>query len=117
MGRAAGIHLVISTQRPSVDVITGIIKANLPSRIAFNVFSAIDSRTILDTKGAEDLLLDGDMLFYPQGARAPLRVQGTYVSDREMEKVIELKTRWWDIMMWSMKQNLNKQRKLFLVSS
>ena len=89
MGRAAGIHLVISTQRPSVDVITGIIKANLPSRIAFNVFSAIDSRTILDTKGAEDLLLDGDMLFYPQGARAPLRVQGTYVSDREMEKVIE----------------------------
>lgn len=89
MGRAAGIHLVISTQRPSVDVITGIIKANIPSRIAFNVFSAIDSRTILDTKGAEDLLLDGDMLFYPQGIRTPLRVQGTYVSDREIDNVID----------------------------
>ncbi len=88
MGRNAGIHLVISTQRPSVDVITGMIKANISSRIAFNVFSAIDSRTILDAKGAEDLLSDGDMLFYPQGARTPLRVQGTYVSDREMESVI-----------------------------
>ncbi|MCI8317650.1 MAG: hypothetical protein HFG96_03870 [Lachnospiraceae bacterium] len=88
MGRTAGIHLVISTQRPSVEVITGIIKANISSRIAFNVFSAIDSRTILDAKGAEDLLSDGDMLFYPQGARTPLRVQGTYVSDREMESVI-----------------------------
>lgn len=89
MGRAAGIHLVISTQRPSVDVITGIIKANIPSRIAFNVFSAIDSRTILDVKGAEDLLSNGDLLFYPQSARTPLRVQGTYVSDREMESVID----------------------------
>lgn len=89
MGRAAGIHLVISTQRPSVDVITGIIKANIPSRIAFNVFSAIDSRTILDTKGAEDLLLDGDMLFYSFGSRKPIRVQGTFVSDEEIENVVE----------------------------
>lgn len=88
MGRAAGIHLVISTQRPSVDVITGTIKANIPSRIAFNVFSAIDSRTILDTKGAEDLLFDGDMLFYLQGIRAPLRVQGAYVSDTEIINVV-----------------------------
>lgn len=88
MGRAAGIHLVISTQRPSVDVITGIIKANIPSRIAFKVFSAIDSRTILDTKGAEDLLLDGDMLFYSFGSRKPIRVQGTFVSDEEIENVI-----------------------------
>lgn len=88
MGRAAGIHLVISTQRPSVDVITGTIKANIPSRIAFNVFSAIDSRTILDAKGAEDLLSDGDMLFYPRGTRAPLRVQGTYVSDTEIINVV-----------------------------
>lgn len=88
MGRAAGMHLVISTQRPSVDVITGTIKANIPSRIAFNVFSAIDSRTILDTKGAEDLLSDGDMLFYPRGTRAPMRVQGAYVSDMEIISVI-----------------------------
>lgn len=89
MGRACGIHLIISTQRPSVDVITGIIKANIPSRIAFNVFSAIDSKTILDTKGAEDLLSNGDMLFHPQGARTPLRVQGTYVSDVEIRNVID----------------------------
>lgn len=89
MGRVAGIHLVISTQRPSVNVITGIIKANIPSRIAFNVFSAIDSRTILDAKGAEDLLSDGDMLFFTQSARTPLRVQGTYVSDKEIESVVD----------------------------
>lgn len=88
MGRAAGIHIVISTQRPSVDVVTGIIKANIPSRIAFNVFSAIDSRTILDEKGAEDLLFDGDMLFSPFGARKPIRVQGTFVSDEEIENVV-----------------------------
>ena len=69
-------------------MITGTIKANIPSRIAFNVFSAIDSRTILDTKGAEDLLFDGDMLFYPQGIRAPLRVQGAYVSDTEIINVV-----------------------------
>lgn len=89
MGRACGIHLIISTQRPSVDVITGIIKTNIPSRIAFNVFSAIDSKTILDTKGAENLLTNGDMLFYPQGARTPLRVQGTYVSDTEIGNVVD----------------------------
>lgn len=89
MGRTCGIHLIISTQRPSVDVITGIIKANMPSRIAFNVFSAIDSRTILDTKGAEDLLSDGDMLFFPFGARKSIHAQGTFVSDKEIENVIE----------------------------
>lgn len=89
MGRAAGIHIVISTQRPSVDVVTGIIKANIPSRIAFNVFSAIDSRIILDEKGAEDLLSDGDMLFSPFGARKPIRVQGTFVSDEEIENVVD----------------------------
>ncbi len=88
MGRACGIHLIISTQRPSVDVITGIIKANMPSRIAFNVFSAIDSRTILDTKGAEDLLPDGDMLFSSFGTRKPVRMQGTFISDEEIENVI-----------------------------
>ena len=89
MGRAAGMHLIISTQRPSVDVITGIIKANIPSRIAFKVFSSIDSRTILDAKGAEDLFADGDMLFYPQGARMPIRVQGVYVSDEEISNVLD----------------------------
>ena len=89
MGRACGIHLIISTQRPSVDVITGTIKANLPTRIAFKVFSAIDSKTILDRKGAEDLLSDGDMLFYPQGARAPMRIQGTFVSDNEVCAVLD----------------------------
>lgn len=89
MGRACGIHLVISTQRPSVDVITGTIKANLPTRIAFKVFSAIDSKTILDRKGAEDLFSDGDMLFYPQGARAPMRIQGAFVSDNEVCAVID----------------------------
>ena len=89
MGRACGIHLIISTQRPSADVITGTIKANIPSRIAFNVFSAIDSRTILDTKGAENLLGDGDMLFCTLGQRTPLRVQGTFVSDEEITNVID----------------------------
>ncbi len=89
MGRACGIHLIISTQRPSTDVITGTIKANIPSRIAFNVFSAIDSRTILDTKGAEELSADGDMLFYPQGQRTPLRVQGAFVTDMEITDVID----------------------------
>lgn len=89
MGRACGIHLIISTQRPSVDVITGTIKANLPTRIAFKVFSAIDSKTILDRKGAEDLLSDGDMLFYPQCARAPMRIQGTFVSDNEVCAVLD----------------------------
>ena len=87
--RAAGMHLVIATQRPSVDVITGIIKANVPSRIAFTVSSQIDSRTILDMGGAEKLLGKGDMLFYPVGEAKPIRIQGSFVSDGEIEQVID----------------------------
>ena len=88
MARAAGMHLVIATQRPSVDVITGIIKANIPSRIAFSVSSQVDSRTILDMGGAEKLLGRGDMLFYPMGASKPIRIQGCFVNNNEVETVI-----------------------------
>lgn len=89
MARAAGMHLIVATQRPSVDVITGVIKANIPSRIAFAVSSQVDSRTILDMQGAEKLVGKGDMLFNPMGMGKPIRVQGTFVSDTEVHKVIE----------------------------
>lgn len=89
MARAAGIHLIVATQRPSTDVITGVVKANIPSRISFSASSSIDSRTILDMTGAEKLLGKGDMLFLPQGENIPLRVQGTFISDDEIKSVVD----------------------------
>lgn len=89
MARAAGIHLIVATQRPSTDVITGVVKANIPSRISFAVSSSIDSRTILDQTGAEKLLGKGDMLFKPMGENIPIRIQGAYVSDEELQKIVD----------------------------
>ena len=86
--RAAGMHLVVATQRPSVDVITGVIKANIPSRLSLSVSSQVDSRTILDCIGAENLLGNGDMLFSPVGITKPVRIQGAYLSDEEIERIV-----------------------------
>ena len=90
--RAAGMHLIVATQRPSTEVITGLIKANIPSRIAFSVGSGIDSRTILDQTGAEQLLGKGDMLFLPIGMNSPLRIQGSFITDDEIKRIIDYTT-------------------------
>ncbi|GAY74056.1 cell division protein FtsK [Lentilactobacillus kosonis] len=92
MGRAAGIHMILATQRPSVDVITGLIKANVPSRMAFAVSSGIDSRTIIDTNGAEKLLGRGDMLFLPIDSNTPIRIQGAFIPDKDVSKVVDFVT-------------------------
>jgi S-DNA-T family DNA segregation ATPase FtsK/SpoIIIE len=89
MARAAGIHLIVATQRPSTDVITGVVKSNIPCRVSFAVSSSIDSRTILDMVGAEKLLGKGDMLFKPQDENTPTRVQGTFITDDEIKKVVD----------------------------
>ena len=89
MARAAGIHLIVATQRPSTDVITGVVKANIPSRISFAVSSGIDSRTILDMTGAEKLLGKGDMLYLPQGENVPIRIQGTFISEEETKSIVD----------------------------
>jgi S-DNA-T family DNA segregation ATPase FtsK/SpoIIIE len=89
MARATGIHVIVATQRPSVDVVTGLIKANFPARIAFNVASTVDSRVILDMAGAEQLLSRGDMLYLPPDAPTPMRLQGTYVSDKELRRLVQ----------------------------
>jgi len=89
MARAVGIHLILATQRPSVDVITGVIKANFPSRVAFKVATKVDSRTIIDTNGAEQLLGNGDMLFIPPGTSRLTRIHGAYVSEKEAQQIVE----------------------------
>src|SRR5574340_368726 len=89
MTRATGIHMVVATQRPSVDVITGLIKANIPSRLAFAVSSQVDSRTILDMSGAEKLLGKGDMLYLPKESNQPRRIQGAYISEKEVQRIVD----------------------------